>query len=173
MNYPWILSLLEAVFTKKTAGIIIALLTVAGGAYKLAPIPAQHHWHGLETLSLTSDPTLEGAEHMWEEEVARRFPDALVVFGHGGDIIGEWAIETPDGPKKLKDVAMSLTALYPDREIVFVSCNPGHYVINIPHVHTANANVWIVPDKYYIGSPFLPTRSQLFPEAVGNIFEFN
>lgn len=132
----------------------------------------RHHWHGMETELLSADPMFEAiAIEPWKEEISRRFPDAYVVFTHGTSLMGMWAMETPDGPASVQKYAEDLVAKYPDREIVFVVCNPGHYVINIPHVHYALDSVWMVPDRYTHGL-FTISRSAFDPGVVGNIYEF-
>lgn len=117
------------------------------------------------------DPTLEGeAAAQWRLEVQRRFPRAVVVIVHGGDYVrGEWTVKSSYNHAEHADVvARRFKELYPDRVVVFVSCNPGHYHLGVPGVYYALDSVWVHPDRNE--GPHAAEVND--PEVIGNIFEF-
>lgn len=95
------------------------------------------------------DPSLEPYAVAWQREVARRFPSAVAILAHGGDLEqGRWIIQA-DGKhlQTADDIAAKYRALYPGRVIVLLSCNPGHIKLHVPGVYHFHASVWCVPDR--------------------------
>lgn len=110
---------------------------------------------------------------MWRAEVARRFPDAVLIVSHGNDIDGQWQfvpdmtfgpVDVPLAPIPVKDEVKRIQAKYPGRTIVIMSCNPGHYHLSLSNVAYALDSVWCVPDKIDAG--------RYGDASVGNVFEF-
>lgn len=148
----------------------------SGSAYDPPPMQS----YGV-TPVVVSESFGEATVTAWRVEIARRFPGAVAVFGHGGDD-GEWII-VPDyvmpglfgtvvihgTPRPLVDVIAETKAKYPGRFIVCVVCNPGHYKLDRPGVAYAMDEVWLQPDK----SPMTSDRNATSPDAVGNIYEFS
>ena len=85
----------------------------------------------------------------WRVEVQRRFPRAVVVIVHGGDFVrGQWVVRTSfNHVEPAADVVRRFQTEYPDRVVVFVSCNPGHIRLGVPGVYYALDSVWIIPDR--------------------------
>lgn len=129
----------------------------------------RHHYTGIEVLGNKDISTL------WEDETARRFPDALIFASHGTNCGGKWICQNPDKPTSLADaiyvhdLALSLRQQYPDRIIVLVICNPGHLKVGVPGVYYAKDDVLIEPDSQNLRCYALHF---FHPGCVGNIFEF-
>lgn len=113
---------------------------------------------------------------MWKTEVARRFPGAVMICGHGSKRAsdGEWTI-TPDtdfpfigtvtgNPVTVRAMIEVAKEQYPGRLVVVLSCNPGHVKLDIPGVAYPNESFWLVPDKN------LPRN--VGTDNVANVFEF-
>lgn len=131
------------------------------------PTPLIPHYGGEVIVDFMGDAS--PSPHEWKAEVARRFPDAVIVFCHGYDKNRVWTAhplnDTPERP--VAELALELRNSFPDRPIVLITCNPGHHALGIRGVYHAVDTVWMMPDKNQaIPLPFLP------PEGVGNIFEF-
>ena len=122
----------------------------------------------------------------WENLIASRFPDAIVIVGHGGDIFGQWAIfptpgDDPDTDPVFSNCPVSeewlcrcLRAEYGvTRPIVILSCDPGHYKItDIPNCYQATDSVWITPDAF--DDPTERYMRHLFePGVVGSLDDFH
>jgi hypothetical protein len=134
------------------------------------------------------DPSLEQYRVMWEHEVARRFPDAIVIMAHGGDLTGEWIIKSPNNDhilQKMSDLVKHYQTEYPNRQLVIVSCNPSHLRLGIKGVYYAPDSVWCCPDRVVMshqdaqyftlnGEKVAETgdRSEAEPDFVGSVFEF-
>lgn len=158
----------------KIALLVTFLAITVAGVVSSLPKPApvvKHHYHGVETLILTADPEALITAPFWEREVARRFPNALMVISHGGSIIDTWVMQTPGEPARVVDVVNGLRERYPGRDIVLVVCNPGHHVINIEGVHYAMDNVWKYPDKS-IPLDQVGRSDTGEEDGIGNIYEF-
>ena len=134
------------------------------------------------------DPSLEGYAAAWRTEVARRFPDAVVLLMHGGNFVGDQWICTA------KSFAMYTTvpeviayeqAKFPGRTIVVLACNPGHiHLHGFPNVYIAYDSVYCVPDRAVGDNPenalelldsgYDPALSRWSadPNVYGNIYEF-
>lgn len=119
---------------------------------------------------------------LWVDEVKRRFPDgAIVVFGHGGTIDGEWVIRqervilldgrpfTVNSPLRIKTLVSDLRKSYPaEVPIVLIVCNPQGLRLNDKGVYYALKNVWTSPDFS------IPSRADYSPlgDCVGSVNEF-
>lgn len=132
---------------------------------------AFHHksadrYPGVMVIDMVADNAVPA--EWWKTETARRFPNAIMVFCHGGELMGQWAMKPENGQpvEFVADLARKLHEEFPTRPIVLICCNPGHHTLNIPHVYHALDDVWMRPDKD--GNPFIT----MFPHAVGNIWEF-
>jgi phenolic acid decarboxylase len=147
------------------------------------------------------DPSLEQFSTMWRDEIGRRFDNAVGVLCHGGDFVpGEWVAGTSDQPwahvSKMTEVVKKYQLRHPTRTVVLVACNTGHLKLGVPGVYYAASSVWCVPDRALTAGDFAhsmprklddiedfikdllkpsantPTRWQIDPDCVGNIFEF-
>lgn len=116
----------------------------------------------------------------WDLEVQRRFPTAVIIGGHGGDVLGQWMMidEATRRPLLIKQVVKDVQALYPNRTIVILSCNPdGLQLHNLPNVYYATESVWMCPERFFgviqREHPEAGTPPELTTDpAVGSIFEF-
>jgi hypothetical protein len=122
----------------------------------------------------------------WMTVASQRFNNPVLFFCHGGVksvettlpngmrlAKNEWWV-FPDHPRKpvsANEVARTLAQMYPDRDIVFMSCNPGGFELNVPRVWYTKKNNWVVPDPFAIGNVFGHERRRDF-DAVGSIWEF-
>lgn len=161
--------------------LISVLLFVTGFSLGRCVINTRSPQAGPVDMVCLAD-SLEWSVELWRSEIARRYPGAVGLVCHGGDM-GHWTLHPdhrrlvllPTGPIPFylqdrpfpveQEIAV-LRAKYPGRRIVLVVCNPGHYRLNIPGVSYALESVWAVPDRS------LNPRSQQHPEDVGNVFEF-
>lgn len=85
-------------------------------------------------------------------EAARRFTNPVVVLCHGGTdpASRRWALyaDNDRGGKMFTDeVAAAMAKRFPDRDIVFFSCNRDHHRINVPRVWYFTEVVWCMPDE--------------------------
>lgn len=142
------------------------------------------------------DESLQGFANDWKAEVARRFPDAVVVLCHGGTFVeGQWLVKAQDYELPLMttdQLAQHYKNLFPNRVLVLLCCNPGHLHLHVHGVYHAMDSVWCVPDRAVSKHPG-ESRMKLFPfpplpvqhrdleggdrwasdpGVVGNIFEF-
>jgi hypothetical protein len=120
----------------------------------------------IDVVSYVDAPNMAQFLVMWRTEVQRRYPDAVMVVCHGTDYNGKWcAAPMIDGRFGLlipMDVFVPrIQKKYPGRRIVMVTCNPGHYRLNIPGVVYALDSVWMQTD--------VDLRKDI---AIGNIYEF-
>jgi hypothetical protein len=121
----------------------------------------------------------------WLLEASKRFNNPVVFHCHGGirtDIVRnpngtlttlhEWWVypDPPRSPMRIDDLATTLTNLYPDRDIVLVTCNPGGFDINVKRVFYAKRNVWTIPDANATG--FYAHEQIRDFDTVGSIWEF-
>ena len=122
-------------------------------------------------------PGLEEYAQAWQIEVARRFPNSVVIFAHGQELKNnQWFLFVTelDIPMPLEPALEYYHNKYPDRTVVLLSCNDGHLTIHVPGVYYAKSKVWLVPDRAETEDDFEggKNRASLDPDAVGNIFEF-
>lgn len=108
----------------------------------------------------------------WREEVARRYSDAVIVLGHGGQPAPEgwWSIED-----QISEEVMPMTEMirrvrlkYPYRRIVVISCNTQHQYLPAENVTYALKNVWFYPDNIML----TPLNKITGEDECGDIFEF-
>lgn len=130
------------------AAVVLALLLVGlmfvFSGYRLRAVTAASP----PVIFKTYDPTLEKYNIGWSKEVQRRFPNSVVVAVHGGEKIeGEWFVNTQPYQKRAAVLCREVQALYPDRTVVLIACNPGHLKLGVPGVFYATDSVWCVPDR--------------------------
>lgn len=107
----------------------------------------------------------------WKEEVSRRYGDAVMILGHGGeDEKGRWIIwdAAANQRRRIEDVVKEVRKRYPYRRIVVVTCNPGHQYLNARYVAYAIEDVWKIPDHVM----FTRFGLVLEPQNIGDIFKF-
>lgn len=152
--------------------VIAAELCVLGYLHRR---PYPKHF-GVVTVSLVEGN--EQAVARWTVEVARRFPDAVVVIGHGMVVVeGEWLLvdQVHHKYRHVEEVVASYQHLYPDRPLVLVCCNSTHIHLHIKGVWYSLQDVDVVPDKNIpeasaeAGGP-PPVGYNV--DSCGNIFEF-
>lgn len=134
------------------------------------------------------DESLEAAAGLWEKELGRRFSNAVAIICHGGDLIeGEWMVKVHDGDHvamRADELVKHYQALYPDRQVVLLACNPGHLKLNVPGVFYAHSSVWTIPDRNVIDHQAMQyltidgrrgadagNRADAEPDVIGNAFE--
>jgi hypothetical protein len=116
----------------------------------------------------------------WDQAIEPRFPGAVVVFCHGGDVNGEWclhpdhweaegndAVRVADPPIPVEAEVLVLQKKYPGRWIVLITCNPSHHFLSpsIHHVVYSLTLTWVDPD-----SIAAPTRHVVAPDmAAGSV----
>lgn len=163
----------------KTLVILIAIFLMACTAFvvrSLPPVPSQ-----LTIINL--DESFQGNDAAWERQIEKVYPAAVVVFAHGGDVDGQWALhpdhfaKNEEGEVELvwdkvilvHDEIAKLHHMYPGRTIVLISCNPSHHLLHGEHgVVYADREVWVTPDS---DAPHL--RLEMNPDdGVGDIHEF-
>lgn len=159
---------------------ILAIVQVALSPSPKPPPPAVD----MEVL----DPSLEAYASAWRTEVARRFPDAVVLLMHGGNFMGDQWICTAKSYEMYTTVPDAIAfeqAKFPGRTIVVLACNPGHiHLHGFPNVYIAYDSVFCVPDRAVgdnvenalklLDSGYDPVLSRWsdMPGVYGNIFEF-
>lgn len=139
-------------------------------------------------VAVCLDDSLAPYTEEWKVETARRFSNAVVVFGHGGELPnGHWCVLTADGPVAIATIVEQYRLEYPNRTMVLMICNPAHLTLGISGVYYFMSSVWCTPDRDLIHqndkckfdllddliSQAKPTlsRSQTDPDVAGNIFE--
>ncbi len=100
-----------------------------------------------QVVSIVLDPSLQQYEPAWKAEVGRRFSNAVIVMVHGDDMAGMWFASPPWGQMLIEDVVDMAAKLYPDRTIVVLSCNTGHFTLHRKGVYYAKSSIWLVPDR--------------------------
>jgi hypothetical protein len=129
------------------------------------------------------DETLVDYAPAWSQEVSRRFPDAVVVLCHGGEIEeGRWVLKTSwNHAETAVSVIEREHAKWPLRTVVVLGCNPDHvHLTGLPYAYQADDYVYCIPDRALTPSEeadgaskmVLEGRNSVYPNAVGNIFEF-
>jgi hypothetical protein len=96
------------------------------------------------------DPSLEVYSAMWRDEIGRRFPNAIGILCHGGDLVeGEWVLGvgytghlTP-----AREIVARYQKLHKGRTIVLLACNTGNLKLNMPGVWYAKDSVFCIPDR--------------------------
>lgn len=126
---------------------------------------------GINIQSAAISFDIEAGQTEWVREVAKRYPDAFVLLGHGltDPVTGEWTIYPTIGdPVPVREAVEAVHALYPGRRVVLVVCNPDGKVLDgVEDVSYALHNVWVMPDDND-----LHFRDIIKPAVVGSIWEF-
>jgi hypothetical protein len=136
--------------------VFAMVMGIAGLAWVLtpspmvpAPIVQSNYVETPGVIMEVLDPSLDQFAVAWQREVARRFPSAVAILAHGGDLEqGRWIVKSND--KHLEtadDVAARYQKLYPGRVIVLLCCNPGHIKLHVAGVYHFSSSVWCVPDR--------------------------
>ncbi len=190
-----------APLNRRTACLLAGILILGGAVCFDAalltihwPIPAPHT-PGPPVILDVRDPALLPSALAWQIEVARRFPRAVAVVCHGGNIVhGEWIVlDNPGGvsgePAERVDTLLDREAAeYPDRQVVLIACNPRHIAVHgHPNCWYFDSSVWVVPDRavpaFSTGTSHtmdedadafpndIYPRSTQQPGVCGNIFE--
>ena len=114
----------------------------------------------------------------WQQEVGRRYDDAVILFVHGntGPDGQWWAYPSRDlsPPILMRHMVATVRLRHPGRHIVVVACNPGALrdLDHIRGVSYALENVWMIPERnsYFDFDEW--DRAQGSTGAVGDIFDF-
>ena len=101
------------------------------------------------------DPSLAQYAPFWQTDIARRFPNSVIILCHGGHVIrGEWIIQTNPGGgygdtcELVGDVLRKERAEYPEKTIVLLACNTDSIVLHgFPNVYYSLAETWCLPDR--------------------------
>ena len=168
-------------FLFKHKFLIVAVLALITAMLPVAKVPEAQPHVVMDVL----DPSLDDTGPAWEQEVGRRFSNAVVAVCHGGDVTFDgkhWLCQPWGGPGGLEPIEWLIDReqhLFPGRTLVILCCNPHHDVIHgHANVFYATGSVWCVPDRAAIDAPApanrytLDGRSTNDPDNVGNIFEF-
>jgi hypothetical protein len=167
----------QALSERWTAAILaLVAIVIIWGTYPTGPV---YVYDGIKTELLVGESQYTESIAAWKIEVARRFPTALIVFSHGGAARTALRGSQPDWylgpevegmiPTLVRDKAAELVRLYPNRVIVFISCNPSHIRLHgLPNVYYALDTVWQQTDKSGRNGEAI----QAEPNVVGNVFEF-
>lgn len=144
------ITLFMSVYLAVSAGVILKTLSLS------APAPANFIVEAGRPAVVVDclDITLQQYTADWQVEVARRFPDSVMVIAHGGDAVqGQWAIYPTLSQGVLIETEIRREqAAHPGRTLVILSCNPSHDVLHgFPNVYYAGSSVWLIPDRNYLG----------------------
>lgn len=159
--------------SKVAALILIGFLL--GSVHNTTPKYASQYARVTVSMHVAPDAAVAASASFWRTEVSRRFPNAVVIICHGGDINGVWYMFPADLPFPVRaaDYMASVRKAVPiERPIVMVTCNPGGHCLGIPGVFHAMDNVWFVPDKSIPEEPDQIEAVKAEPTWVGNIYEF-
>jgi len=119
-------------------------------------------------------PDLVDGAQMWRRDVAKEYPNALIIAVHGGvdPKTGEWYAYPTLGDPLPVDVLVKLNQLYyPGRHIVLICCNPEHIPLTDVHnVTYAPADIWVWPDDAV--GPLAVLRDFSKPSYVGRMNQF-
>lgn len=161
--------------SSKRLPLILAWLIVGilAGFLGYESIPdSQPVAHRVDVIVL--DRSLEEYAEAWRTEVARRFPDAVVVFAHGTEFPEKlWICKVPNfGSEAITadQLAQYYKDKFPGRTIVLLACNGGHLHLHVHGVWHATDDVWLIPDRAVPEEQV--GRSLKDAGAVGSIFEF-
>lgn len=140
---------------------LVALLLLCTGCFTRTIPSAESH----DTQYLCWSKDLNEGAPAWRDEAAKRFPGALVLVSHGsigGSETLRWTIDVDADA-----LAEFLKHEYPNRPIVFVSCNPLGATLHVSGVWYAKDLVWLPPD-----SARVKPRDLTKEPGVGSINEF-
>jgi hypothetical protein len=97
---------------------------------------------------VTLDPTLKPYAAEWKTEIARRFPNAVGLLLHGDEVIeDEWICHPMGYAQHVQSLVKKYQAKFPDRTVVLLACNVGHFKLGVPGIYYASSNVWCHPDR--------------------------
>jgi hypothetical protein len=145
------------------------------------------------------DPSLAWCAPKWQREIGRRFPNAVGVLVHGGDVVaGQWVVGAGFGghATPVNEIIERYRQRHPTKTIVLLACNTGHVrLTGHPNTYYFRASVYCIPDRE-LAPAELPTNSmrtlsglprvgwfefeapekqktrwELWPEVNGNVFE--
>lgn len=124
----------------------LAALSVSSAVYFSRPAPISTNACGV--VMKVYDPTLERFAPAWQKEIARRFPNAVGILLHGGELMeGHWTVKTSETYRtEAKEVVLENMRLYPGKVVVLLACNPAHLQLGVPGVYHATDSVWCIPD---------------------------
>jgi hypothetical protein len=95
-------------------------------------------------------PTLQNSPEWWLKEASMRFKDPIIFTCHGGyhwfGTEKVWCV-FPAPPRQMQPVyglANTLANLYPNRDIILVTCNADGDLVGIGTLYTKR--VWYMPD---------------------------
>lgn len=119
---------------------ILAGASLFGCATPPARVPTTRP--DVRVVSLCAD--LDYAIPAWTKEIAQYHTKAVAVFVHGDTYQGSWWCLPSDAPAMPVDsLASVMTKLYPGYEIIFLSCNPGHFQPKFPIWYSPNTLVQV------------------------------
>jgi hypothetical protein len=94
------------------------------------------------------DPSLTPYAAEWQTEIARRFPNACGLLLHGDEVVeDEWIAHPMGYAMHVQTLVKKYQAKFPERTIVLLACNVGHFKLNVPGVYYAKSDVWCHPDR--------------------------
>lgn len=185
----------DSVIWQAVVAVLAATLVVVGLLSVAVPTKQYESSNNPRVVVQCLDQSLIPYADLWKNEATRRFDSAVVIECHGGSIEdGKWVMKAGWQPwEKLVPVETVIAryrALYPNRELILISCNPDHIVLHgYPHVWYAKSSIWVIPDRALTpammrngedrlrwDSGFDPvdaskSRSDLDPDVVGSVFE--
>lgn len=183
-------------------GILVTVGVFALGLYSPynIDVETEHSTYGSpDVLVSCYDPSCIDAANSWKIETARRFHNSVLVCCHGGyaTLEGGWVgavnLASDKPMESIAEVVKQNTKLYPGRTIVLLCCNTWSEELHgFPGVYYARSCVWMYPDRatqssdpnlmmlkfkeggFAFAMPKIdqPSRWELYPDYVGNIYEF-
>lgn len=166
--------------------VCIVLCAILLGCVPKNPPPPIYAKDGVSMPTIIQWSTWERfAPERWLLEAKKRWNDPIVFICHGGcktvpgtvdgkpSFVNKW-YACPDAPRKqleMQEVARMLHNLYPDKDIVLVSCNDMGVDLNVPRVWYAQHSVWQMPDGYS-SLPLLQHEQMVGYGDVGTVWEF-
>lgn len=153
---------------KRSLLLLLFVAFLAGCASKID--------HVVYTANAGSSPML------WEQEVVKRYPDAVVVFCHGFEEPelpllesiardGVWrALPDSGQPVPVESIVAQVRQKFPARKIVLLICNPQgeRLPAGCTNVAYALRNVWTVPDS----ASGIDLDARFSVDYAGSIFDF-
>jgi hypothetical protein len=129
----------------------------------------------IDGINWSSDGPLVAGFNFWRTEARRRFDNPFLFVCHGADYgkcyphPSNWqACPKIDGMPGLLDedsIAWTLHSLMPNRDIVFISCNPHKLKLTAPRC-------WYYPKGNVWSHPYWSTPSKVPCDTAACIWEF-
>lgn len=97
--------------------------------------------------SLVLNENLRHGVADWQREAATRFNSPVLIVAHGHTEDGRWTL-APDGMPGVpaESAAKLLRLIWPNRPLVFISCNrDGHVLHGLPNVFYSTRVTWATP----------------------------